>query len=120
MLLGLRFLLMLPMGHIYWGGAAGYHQEKRTDIRLETRLSLSVAIADLNKDGFLDLVFSDVDSENLDIFWGGPGNYGPEKRTLLKVQPSATVEIADLNGDGWLDVILGWQLLGDPLLKISP
>lgn len=92
---------------IFWGSPRGFRRENQQVFRLSTRISLSPSIADLNKDGFLDLIFTDVDTENMDIFWGDARGFSARKHTLLQVQSSATVEIADLNGDGWLDLILG-------------
>jgi hypothetical protein len=95
-------------GILLWGGEDGFHSRRRTELSLNTNISQSAAIADLNKDGFLDLIFPDVDRENVDLFWGSPGgDYGRDNHTLLKVHSASTVEIADLNADGWLDLILG-------------
>jgi hypothetical protein len=87
-------------------------REPDNPLKLDTRITLSPRAADLNKDGYLDLIFPDVDSDNLDIVWGdSSGRYSTDRRTLLQVQSAASVEIADLNGDGWLDLILGggWE-----------
>jgi hypothetical protein len=68
----------------------------------------SPTIADLNRDGQLDLIFADVDTPNLEFYWGGPdGSYGPSGHTRMQAQSASTVEVADLNADGWLDLILG-------------
>ncbi|MBM3774655.1 MAG: VCBS repeat-containing protein, partial [Acidobacteria bacterium] len=92
---------------IFWGAAGGYSPAHRAELKLNTRITLVPRTADFNRDGFLDLLFSDVDSENVDIFWGAAsGNYAPERHSLLQVQSSASVEIADLNQDGWLDVVV--------------
>jgi len=75
---------------------------------LKTQISLTTLVADLNKDGFLDLTFSDVDSAKTDIFWGdASGSYSPQRHTLLEAQSADTVKAADLNGDGWLDLVFG-------------
>lgn len=93
---------------IFWGSAQGYRYDNRAELKLTTQISLGSTIADFNKDGYLDLIFTDVDSEKVDLFWGSPnGAYTSEKHTKLAVQSSATVETADLNQDGWLDLILG-------------
>jgi hypothetical protein len=95
-------------GFIYWGSRSGYRPGNRTALKLDTRITLSPRAADLNKDGFLDLIFPDVDSETLDIVWGdASGRYSMDRKTRLAVQSAASIEIADLNGDGWLDLILG-------------
>lgn len=93
---------------IFWGSGQGYRFDNKAELKLSTRVSLSSSIADFNKDGYLDLIFTDVDSEQVDIFWGSSnGTFSTERRTQLEVQSSATVEAADLNQDGWLDLILG-------------
>lgn len=95
-------------GLIFWGDEGGYDAARRTTLSLRTHLSLSMNVADFNKDGFLDIVFGDVDSTNVDIFWGASsGEYSEDHRTNLRLNNAATVEIADLNRDGWLDLILG-------------
>ena len=95
-------------GLIFWGGATGYDTLRRTTLKLKTHLSLSMRIADFNKDGFLDIVFGDVDSTNVDIFWGtSSGDFHDNSRTNLRLNNGATIEIADLNHDQWLDLILG-------------
>ncbi len=95
-------------GLIFWGGEGGYNPVRRTTLKLNTHLSISMNIADFNKDGFLDIVFGDVDSTNVDIFWGSDsGEFRDDRRTNLRLNNGATVEIADLNRDGWLDLILG-------------
>ncbi|MEO8129318.1 MAG: VCBS repeat-containing protein, partial [Bryobacteraceae bacterium] len=99
-------------GSILWGSAAGFSMDHRLALALSARTSVAPTIADFNKDGYLDILFPDVDSDNADIFWGGPGfDYTPERRTQLKVQSAATVEVADLNHDGWLDLLFGggWE-----------
>ena len=92
---------------VFWGSAQGYAADRKLELPLRTRVSLSASTADLNKDGFLDLVVSDVDSDAVDLFWGDAKGLDPARRTGLQIQSSATVEIADLNADGWLDLILG-------------
>ena len=95
-------------GVILWGDVDGYESSNRTTLPLSTRLSLSTRVADFNKDGFLDIVFGDVDSTAVDIFWGtDSGHYSGDFRTKFKFNNGASVEIADLNSDGWLDLIMG-------------
>ena len=95
-------------GLILWGSEDGYSVENKTELPVQSNMVQTPTIADLNKDGHLDLVFPDVDSPNLEFFWGGAnGTYGPERHTRMQVQSASTVEVADLNGDGWLDLVLG-------------
>src|SRR5207249_971162 len=72
---------------IFWGSGQGYRYDNRAELKLTTRISLSSTIADFNKDGYLDLIFTDVDSEKVDIFWGSlNGAFTSEKHTELEVQ----------------------------------
>lgn len=96
-----------PVGVILWGSEDGYTLDNRHELKLQVRFCLSPRLADLDRDGWLDLIFGDVDSAALDIFWGAPDGYTNGNKTFLKIQSCATVEVADLNRDGWLDLILG-------------
>ena len=97
-----------PTGFILWGDEAGYEWSRRSELKLNTLISQSPTIADLNKDSFLDLIFCDMDGTQVDLFWGtAQGSYGSREYSSLQVQPSSTVEVADLNADGWLDLIVG-------------
>lgn len=79
------------------------------------------ALADLNRDGALDLVVSTITDENtgnqegfVRVVWGLPaGGLGPAPDPSLRLpaggQPSA-LSVGDLNGDGWLDVAVADSL----------
>ncbi len=95
-------------GIIYWGGPSGYDPARATELKLSTTNSLSPTIADFNKDGHLDLLFTDIDSSNADFVWGsGTGAFGPDHHTHMMLHSTTTVEMADLNRDGWLDLVMG-------------
>lgn len=69
---------------------------------------LEIAAADLNGNGYLDLVaVSTFDNqvvwfENLD----GLGNFGPQQ-TVASLYGAQTVKTKDINGDGYIDIIAG-------------
>jgi hypothetical protein len=106
-----------PMSHnvdsyIYWGGPDGFKNQRRTG--LPTRGAVGVSVADLNYDGYLDLVFSNQRSGSYEhptytidsyIYWGGPGGYSVSRRTALPTLGSLSNAVADLNGDGYLDIV---------------
>jgi len=107
--------LVVPMSWndcslIYWGGPEGYSNERRTKIPVE--LGLTVRIADLNKDGYPDLIFGsrtsftrNVEHEGpVTILWGGPDGYSGYNCCVLPAYESDGITIADFNGDGWLDI----------------
>ena len=107
--------LVVPMSWrnyscIYWGGPDGYSLNNCTKLPIED--ALTVRIADLNKDGYPDLVFGTRVSQhknkdhegNVAIFWGGPEGYSGYNCCTLPSYQSNNITIADFTGDGWLDI----------------
>jgi len=94
--------------YIYWGAKGGLSKYNRSD--LPTVGAGGVAVADLNADGYLDLVFSNqwtgnVWALNSYIYWGAKGGFSKTKRTELPTSGAYDPSIADLNGDGHLDIV---------------
>lgn len=95
-------------GIILWGNAQGFSRRHMTVLPMAVRYGQTAAVADLDQDGCLDLIFPDVMSSNLVFFWGSTdGTYDTGRQTVMQVHSASTVEIADLNADGWLDLIMG-------------
>ena len=100
----------LPYSRIYWGGPEGYSNANSTMLPIEN--ALTVRIADLNKDGYPDLIFGSRASYHrnyyqegaVTIFWGGPDGYSGYNCCVLPSYQSNNITIADLNNDGWLDI----------------
>ena len=95
---------------IYWGTPEGTPSLK-SPVELEAYQSEDCAIADLNHDGYLDLVFSNYMSDStrslpIFIYWGGKDGYSNTHRTDLPAESSAGVETVDLNGDGYPEIIV--------------
>ena len=101
--------------YIYQGGPDGYRPHRRTE--LPTLWASGVAAADLNKDGFPDLVFanqgleggrglreSERDRYPSYLYWGHPEGFLEPNRTPLPTFGARDVVIDDWNGDGWPDV----------------
>jgi hypothetical protein len=93
------------VGTILWGSAAGFSEKNRTTLPLKVKRTATHAIADLNRDGYLDLVFADEYFGFMHIFWGGPAGYS-EERSWSKLVSAGSVKLADLNGDGYLDFVV--------------
>jgi len=98
--------------YIYWGGAKGFSSKNRTE--LPTMAASGNAVGDLNRDGYLDLIFANVRDGttrkvNSYIFWGTASGYSAAMRSELPATAGLGVSVADLNGNGHLDVVLGRQ-----------
>ena len=64
------------------------------------------AIADINGDGWLDLLVPGGMGGSK-ILWGGPEGFSMERSTILNTPMSINATFADLTGNGYLDVIVG-------------
>jgi hypothetical protein len=65
----------------------------------------AMAAADLNGDGFIDLVVSNQTSKNLTIFMGnGDGTFTPTNSSPATGNDPSAIAIGDFNGDGNLDL----------------
>ena len=93
------------LGTIYWGGVEGYADARRTSLPLKNQRCSNNRVADLNRDGHLDLLFPGSWYGIYQIFWGDRDGYSPE-RSWSQVLPAGNVELADLNSDGNLDFML--------------
>jgi hypothetical protein len=101
---------LLSPSRIFWGSKDGYSPNSSLDI--EASGASDVAVEDLNKDGWLDLVFANrerggkFDIESF-VYFGAEGQnpFSPERRTPLPTNQANAVTVADVNGDGFKDVL---------------
>jgi hypothetical protein len=104
-----------PVSYILWGGPSGYTERNRTVLPLKIRRSPTHRIADLNHDGYLDLIFVDDYYPMIHIFWGGPEGYSEAHSWTGSMAVGANLELADLNGDGYLDFVMAGMF--DPVRR---
>lgn len=96
----------LTENYIFWGGVSGLHEDRRSG--LVSHSAAGVGVADLDEDGYLDVVFSTREMDpnhGLVIYWGGADGFVTSERTGLPNFGAGTPTIADLNGDGHLDLV---------------
>lgn len=96
----------LTENFVFWGAADGFRAERRT--ALISPATCGVSVADLDRDGYLDVIFSTRDQDptlGILIYWGAPGGFVTTDRTGLRNYGSGAPTIADLNNDGHLDLV---------------
>jgi hypothetical protein len=90
---------------IYWGSASGF--EKNHNTELYTFAPTGITVADLNNDGFIDIIFASSGDKGIWIYWGSERGYRNDNILKIKAPRSMVVHPADLNQDGFLDLIVG-------------
>jgi hypothetical protein len=90
---------------IYWGSPTGPSPSTPTNLPVPG-IPDGVYIADLDKDGYLDIICDNYQNNISSIFWGSAADYTVSNRTDLQVsQGYFNIEAADFNRDGWIDII---------------
>jgi hypothetical protein len=96
--------------YIYWGTQDGF--DTQSPFLLPSHFAMQVLLADLNKNGHKEIIFSGGDQ--VWIYWNDKGNFTPENRTIIEVEGFSTMfcrgavraEVADVNNDGNNELIL--------------
>ncbi|MXZ34935.1 MAG: VCBS repeat-containing protein [Acidobacteria bacterium] len=92
--------------YVYWGGSGGFSASNRWEIPFQSGYEASAA--DLNRDGYLDLVLGAFEAKEgknfLVIRYGSKDGFLPADRLALPFDYRTVGSlVADLNGDDWLD-----------------
>src|SRR5207237_9150873 len=103
------FAFLRAVSDIYWGSAQGYSPERVT--QLSTYLARDVQIADLNNDGFPDIIFAQygqsLDNSGALIYWGSrDGTFSAARSKLLPGFGTAAIAAVDLTGDGYPELLV--------------
>jgi hypothetical protein len=103
---------------IFHGGPDGFGKPELVELTIdgvEYADPRFMSIADLNRDGYLDLVVPTLGrNPGLLIYWGGPDGFEPSRTTVLETGGVVSSRVADLDGDGWLDLVIGGFKGNDP------
>jgi len=100
--------------YIYYGDpdsdTGGFTPDNR--VELPTRYCMSSCCADLNRDGYLDLLVAGFSNDELLIFYGSEHGF-TEPPKVIKLEIDGFVfdnprymTLADFNRDGWLDLVI--------------
>ncbi|MEO0181194.1 MAG: VCBS repeat-containing protein, partial [candidate division WOR-3 bacterium] len=107
---------------IFWGSSTGYSPSNFSSWGVRGWISHNPEVADLNKDGYLDIVTPiskagvSKDSGGVLILWGDntPRNLtdNPSQIFLNQGVDWHGITLADLNNDGWLDIVVSrWAII---------
>lgn len=105
---------LVPL-HVYWGSSQGFDPDRIWKIPF--RSGYEASSADLNADGFVDLValnsghLGEISLQDphlgANIFWGAKDGFDLEhRRSVLHEAYLGTSTVADLDRDGYLDLVL--------------
>ncbi len=87
--------------YIYWGSSDNSYSSR---MELATVGAVGNTVADLNSDGYFDIVFSNIQGDYSYIYWGDATNQYSQ-RTDLETSGAFSSSVADLNEDGYLDIV---------------
>ncbi|MDX1702186.1 MAG: VCBS repeat-containing protein, partial [Melioribacteraceae bacterium] len=103
---------------IYWNENNEYSMWNMSG--LPSYNGLGVQVADLDKNGYLDIIVSNGNPKNLlnkeseysFIYWGSKDGWNVPERTVIPIELTRSATVCDINYDGHLDLVFGNQSKG--------
>jgi len=100
-----------PGSFIYLGGQNGF--ARSPDVVLPTVRAHGVCAADLNHNGYLDLIFCGFFTDELLIFYGSENGFDRKNPVRIRMEYDGVsydnprwIYLVDLNNNGWLDLVI--------------
>jgi hypothetical protein len=100
--------------YVHWGSAQGFSANNRTELPAQS--AHGVAIADIDRDGSLDLVFAAIGNtisadhfRKSYVYWGDHGRYDATRRAVLQTEKATGVVVGDVSGDGFPDILFSQE-----------
>lgn len=91
---------------IHYGTERGFDGSRRAAV-LSPGRSTGCAVADFNRDRWLDVAVTSSLVDRVRVFWGGPDGFETERHGSLDMPMPISIETADLNRDGFQDLLVG-------------
>jgi len=107
---------------IYWGDGSRYYGTEHKTLLDDTSGVAQPEIADLNKDGLLDIVLANggFGVNALVLYGNKEGDFNKSRRDELPIEASSTCSIADVDQDGWLDIVFpSYKAEGPPVSRTT-
>ena len=104
---------------VLYGSAEGF----ATPVVLPGLTTYYAEIADLNYDGYVDIVITNefdgiLNELNSYIYWGSARGYDFDNRTALPTLGGLDASAADVNGDGYLDLVISNHAIEDTVYTL--
>ena len=100
-----------PGSYVLLNGPAGFPGVP--SMTLPTDQAQGMVCADIDRDGYLDLIFASIGSPDLVIFYGAPGGFDVDNPVRIRMERDGVlydeprwIYLADWNNDGWLDLFV--------------
>lgn len=100
-----------PGSYVYLAGRDGF--PSTPSITLPTTRAHGVACGDIDRDGYLDLIFCGFDNPDILIFFGNESGFDADNPQRIRIEYDGVVYkeprwvyLADLNNSGWLDLVI--------------